>query len=385
MMKKTVFVLTAMNIGGTEKALLNLLDTLSPEENDVTILLLKKAGGFLDEVPQWVKIQEVADYPEIEYEISTPPVKLVLQYLRSFRIVRAFGIAWRHLLFRLTKDRSGYYQYVLRGRRLAETFDTAIAFEGPADFVSTYVLDCVPANEKIQWIHFDVSKYLFHLRTAKRLYPQFNRIHVVSNEAKQALIGLLPEIAEKTVTVRNVISEKRCREMAMRGIGYTDDFSGTRILTVGRLSEEKGQDIIPEIANRLRESGLVFRWYIIGAGDLQSKIEAQITQLQLQDEVRLLGALTNPYPYFQGADIYVQTSIHEGFCITLAEAKAFELKVISTECLGAHEQLDKYAPGKIVERNIIEIARVILECVKGEMYSNGTEFQNSDYARPKMV
>lgn len=363
-MKKTVFVLTAMSIGGTEKALLNLLDMLSPKENDVTVLLFQRTGGFLSEVPKWVKIQEVEAYQKIEYEISTPPIQLVREYLKDFRIARAFGIAWRHLLFRLTKDRSGYYRYVLRGHRLKELFDTAIAFEGPEDFTTTYVLECVPAKEKIQWIHFDVSKYLFHLRTAKRLYPQFDRIHVVSDEAKQALVTLVPEIENKTYTVRNVISENRCKELAAKGKGFEDDFDGIRILTVGRLSEEKGQDIIPAISSRLKESGLKFRWYIIGEGELRKRIEADIAQLQLQNEVQLLGAMTNPYPFFRDSDIYVQTSLHEGFCITLAEAKVFNLKIISTECLGAHEQLDGYMAGRVIRRDAESIIDTIMDFAK---------------------
>lgn len=379
-MKNSVYVLTAMNIGGTEKALLNLLDTLSPKENDVTILLFRKTGGFLSEVPKWVKIQEVEDYRKIEYEISTPPIQLVWDYLKGFHIARVFGIAWRHLLFRLTNDRSGYYRYVLRGHHLQESFDTAIAFEGPADFTSTYVLECVPAKEKIQWIHFDVSKYLFHLRTARRLYPQFDRIHVVSDEARQALVTLVPEIENKTYTVRNVISEKRCKELAAKGKVFEDDFDGIRILTVGRLSEEKGQDIIPAVASQLKENGLKFRWYIVGEGELRNRIEADIAQLQLRNEVQLLGALTNPYPFFQGVDIYVQTSLHEGFCITLAEAKAFNLKIITTECLGAHEQLDDYEYGRIVERKESELSNTVLEFAKGIKWQNA-DIQNSNYSQ----
>lgn len=366
MKKKIVFVLTAMNIGGTEKALLNLVDTMSPEKYSVTFLLLHKTGGFLSEVPEWVEIQEIKDYSKIEYETVTPPIQLVIRYLKEFRLSRAFGIAWRHLIFRLTKDRSDYYRYVLQGCSRKEEYDTAIAFEGPADFITTYVLNCISAKEKIQWIHFDVSKYLFHLRTAKRLYPQYDKICVVSDEARQALLHMVPEIAEKTKTVRNIVSEKRCKELAEIGTGFQDDFNGIRILTVGRLSEEKGQDIIPEIAKILKENKIDFRWYIIGDGELRKYIEDKNINYQLTREVQLMGAVTNPYTFFKDADLYVQTSLHEGFCITLAEAKVFDLPIVATECLGAHEQLDEYEKSRVVSRNIEKITKEIVNLAEKE-------------------
>lgn len=363
-MKRLCFVLTAMNIGGTEKALLNLIDTLSPEEYDVTILLMHKTGGFLDEVPKWVQVKEVVAYPHIDYQISTSPAQLMKQKLMAFHWVKAFKIAWHHLLFRLSNDRSRYYQYVLRNYHVDDEYDTAVAFEGPADLITTFVLSCIKAKEKIQWIHFDVSKYLFHVRTARRLYPQYDAIHVVSDEARDALIGLVPQVADKTKTVRNVVSEKRCREMAEKGTGFTDSFSGIRILTVGRLSEEKGQDIIPEIAASLKKQGIKFCWYILGEGSWRYRIEEEIDKFDVSENVKLLGAKTNPYPFFKEADLYVQTSIHEGFCITLAEAKVFNLKIVSTECLGAHEQLDGYHNSRIVERNQRTIANVIFELTR---------------------
>lgn len=53
-MKKVLFVLNNMNIGGTEKAFLNYVDTLPPEEYDVTLLLCEKSGGFLPYIPERV-------------------------------------------------------------------------------------------------------------------------------------------------------------------------------------------------------------------------------------------------------------------------------------------------------------------------------------------
>lgn len=350
-MEKIVFALPNMALGGTEKSLLSLLDTLSEDDYDVTILLFRKEGELLDQIPDWVKVKELSEYELIMRDFNESPFKLAPEYLKQKRPIRAFNILFRHIVFRLTKNRYSYFKYVLKNFNYTEPFDIAVAYLGPYDLLTAYVLFCINAKEKIQWIHFDVSKYVFNKNTSGSLYKNYDKINVVSEGARNSLICILPEYKNKTYYVRNKISEKRLKEMAMLGSGFEDNFSGTRIITVGRLSEEKGQDIIPEIANMLKDKGYDFRWYIIGEGDLSQTIKNNITKYQVEDFVVLLGARKNPYPFYNEADIYVQTSVHEGFCLTIAEAKAFDMPIISTEFEGAHEQLDGRENCYIVNRD----------------------------------
>ena len=359
-MKKVLFMLPSMELGGTEKSLLNLLDTLSENKYEITILLMQKKGRLLNQIPSWVTVREVPNYYEINYDFSMSPFILTLKYLSKLRLLRAANILGRHLWYRLTHNRNPYYNYVYRRHRLSGEYDTAIAYLGPYDQLSSYVLNCIDAKEKIQWIHFDVSKYLFYRETCRKMYPLFDRINVVSNEAKDALIGIIPEISSKTFVVPNVISEKKCKEMAESESGFTDNYIGTRIITVGRLSEEKGQDIIPETAYYLKKKGIIFKWYIIGEGTLETIIKEEIKEYKVDDHVLLLGAKENPYPFFKQADIYVQTSKHEGYGITLAEAKIFNLAIISTPCSGVAEQLERYANSRVVKRDPQVIAESIM-------------------------
>ena len=362
-MKKILFLLNNMNIGGTEKSFLNLLGTLSPKEYDVTLLLLEKSGGFLEYVPAWVHIETVPDYPEMKQEIMYPPVSVAKELLREHKTLRAIKLLGEHLIFKLTGDRTRYFRFVTNGKkRLQEEYDTAIAYAGPFDFQTVYVLDDIQAKEKVQWIHFDVSKIYFNEKMGHRLYPQFDRINVVSDEARKALIEKIPEIAPKTRTVLNVVSAEQCRMMADMGDGFEDGYTGggIRIVTVGRLSAEKGQDIIPEVAAYLKKHGIAFRWYLVGDGKLRPEIERKCAKYEVNNEIVFLGTMPNPYQYLKQADLYVQTSVYEGFCITLAEAKAFDLPIISTDCAGAHEQLNGIPHCHVVQRNAQEISNAIL-------------------------
>lgn len=349
-----------MNIGGTEKAFLNMLDIIPQEEYEVTLLLLEKTGGYMSMLPEWLNVEGIEDYATMRSEIMDPPLKVAKDYLSKGKVLRAIGLSMTHLVFKLSEDRTLYYRYVLGKKERKEKYDVAIAYCGPFDFLTVYVLYFVNAISKVQWIHFDVSKFHFNTKMCRKLYPKFQKICVVSDEARENLVKLIPEIKGKTKTFLNVVSKEKCHELAKRGNGFSDKYDGIRIVTVGRLSEEKGQDIVPEVASRLKRDGLDCRWYLIGDGKLREKIEERAREFQVKDEIVFLGTQVNPYPFLKDADIYVQTSIHEGYCITLAEARAFDLPIVSTECAGAHEQLDNRDNSYVVKRDAESIYKAII-------------------------
>lgn len=233
-MKKVLFLLSNMNIGGTEKSFLNLLDTLSPEEYDVTLLLLEATGGFMELIPPWVHVEVMPEYPTMRGEIMDPPLRVVKQYIRQGKLGRALGLAFCHLVFKITDDRTLYYRYVLKGKaRLYADYDVAIAYAGPFDFLTVYALYDVHAKEKVQWIHFDVSKFHFNTKMCRRLYPRFDQINVVSDEARKALIEQIPSIAPKTKTVRNVVSAEQCRKLANMDTDLEDVYTRIHVYTGG--------------------------------------------------------------------------------------------------------------------------------------------------------
>ena len=363
-MKKVLFVLNNMNIGGTEKAFLNYVETLSPEEYDITLLLLEKSGGFVSFIPERVHVKVVNGWNSMKSEIMDPPLKVAKKYFMQAKINRAFCIAFFHCIAKITDDRTLYYRYVLKNFCEGNTYDIGIAYSGPFDFLTILVLYFINANEKIQWIHFDVSKMGFNTKMCRHLYPKFDQIRVVSDEAKEQLLNIIPEIRDKTTTFHNIVLAEQCYKMANMGEGFVDAIEGIRILTVGRISKEKGQDIIPEVAAKLKKHKILFRWYLIGDGKIRDKIEKKCIENAVTEDIVFLGSQSNPYQYFKNADIYVQTSIHEGFCITLAEAKAFDLPIISTECAGAHEQLDGVEKCCVVNRSAQEIKDAIVKIIK---------------------
>ena len=350
MKKKILFMVINMNIGGTEKALLNMIDEINPNEFEVTILMLEKYGGFLNQIPQWVNVKYVKNYEYIKEIYSKPPFKVSKELINLGELKKGFNIGFSHLIYKLTNDRSTYFKYILKDcGDLNEEYDIAIAYAGPMDLISYYVINKINANKKVQWIHFDVTKISFDKKFIKKLYYKFNKVFVVSKEAKEKLDNLIPSLTSKTEVFHNIVSKNKIHNMANIGDGFEDEFDGTRILTVGRLSEEKGQDMIIPVVAKLKEEGYNIRWYIIGEGNLRAKCESLIKNYNLESEVVLLGSTDNPYKYMRECDIYVQTSIHEGYCITLAEAKKLYKPIITTNFISAKEHIHNNFNGLIVD------------------------------------
>ncbi|WP_010678074.1 glycosyltransferase [Bacillus timonensis] len=349
-MKKIIFVVINMNVGGTEKALLNLVNEFPRKKYEITIFMLEKYGGFLKYIPQEVNIHYFSDYYSIKDLLNNPPRYTFIDLLKKGKIFRAFMIIILHIITKVLKDRSLYFKYLLRKYpTLNEEYDIAVAYDGPMDFISYFVLKKVKARKKLQWIHFDVSKIGFNLRFTSKIYSKFDRVFVVSNEAKTKLLKYLPNLKGKTEVLFNIISPLTIKKQSTMGLGFTDNFEGLRILTVGRLSKEKGQDLIVPVLARLIQEGHKVRWYCLGDGNLKHDLENLIKDYKLEDHFILLGSDPNPYPYINQCDIYVQPSRHEGFCITLAEARCLRKPIVTTNFTGAKEQISNEVNGLIVD------------------------------------
>lgn len=360
MSKRVLFACKNMNIGGVEKSLLSLLNTLSPSEYDVDLLLLEDYGGFMEQIPSWVNVRFLNGYAAIRDEVNLPPAKVILHHLKKIHICRAFSLGIGYVLSKITGNTSHYFRAVFRKiPMLEDNYDVAISYTSIISYLTWYIVHHVKATYKVGWVHFDVSKLNYDSQFLELLHAPLDRIYIVSPQAYSSFVTAFPALKHKCEIKYNVIDAQMILELAKEPADYINSAGYSTIVTLGRLSPEKGQDIIPEIALRLKEHGVRFRWYLIGDGNLRGKLERDIQANHLEDEIILLGTKINPYPYLKQADLYVQTSIHEGFCITLAEAKAFDLPIVSTDCAGAHEQLDGRENCCVVERDVDALYQAI--------------------------
>lgn len=341
-----------MNVGGTEKALLTMFSEIDKEKYDVTLLMLEEFGGFLDDIPEWVNIKYVNYYSDIKSVLNKPLHTTALEQVKSGRIGEFIKYSYFYLLSKIKKDRIFLFKHILKNYpNLEQEYDLAVAYAGPMDFISYFVTNRIKSQKKVQWIHFDITKIGFNYSFARKIYSKFDKIFVVSEQAKDKVIENLPPLKDKVEVFYNIVSRNLIREMAEEE-GFIDRFDGIRILTVGRISQEKNQAMTIPILARLKSDGYNIRWYCIGdGGKYKEECERLIKSYNIEDSYLILGTKTNPYPYMKDCDIYVQPSLHEGYCITLAEAKCFDNPIIATNFTGAREQLIETGCGLVSNIN----------------------------------
>ena len=99
-------------------------------------------------------------------------------------------------------------------------------------------------------------------------------------------------------------------------------FSSTeiKICGVGKIVPNKGFDRLARIHRRLRENGFPVHTYILGKGNQQAAIQKYLDQNGMSDTFTFLGYQTNPYKYIAKCDLFVCSSLAEGFSTAATEA-----------------------------------------------------------------
>lgn len=355
-MKKVLFMLSSLNIGGVEKSLLSLLVAIPKDKYNITILLLEKKGGFLEYLPPWVKVEETNWFKDIKPILMESPYETIKSYIKNRRYHKILGFTYSYFKSKKSNDRYIYYKNILKSIPMnMKEYDAAIAYAGPTEIIDAYITHKVKAKLKISWVHFDISHHEINKKLYTKLYERFNKIFVVSKDGERILNKQFPFTSTKSQVFNNLVSQELIKYMAHEKIDFDNDFKGIRILTVGRLSKEKGQDVAIRVLDKLKKQGYKVKWCCIGEGKYRDEYEKLIENLSLRNDFILLGETINPYPYIKASDIYVQPSRHEGYCITIAEAKCLNKPIVATNFIGSNEQIKDGQNGLIVECNVDKI------------------------------
>ena len=155
---------------------------------------------------------------------------------------------------------------------------------------------------------------------------------------KASFDKLFVECNNKSLVQYNALPVDKIKEKAMETSLEIDQIRRHAkekiFVTVGRISEEKGQMDAIDAAVKLKELGVSFVWYFIGDGELLESFREKIRHENMREQMIAIGARTNPYPFIKACDIYIQTSRREGFCLAIAEAVILHKPVVSN-CFNA--------------------------------------------------
>lgn len=338
-MKKILFALYYMNVGGVEKAFLGLLDKLPREGLEVHVALMAPEGGFMGYLPDWVTVHTIEPFYRNINFLKSPAATLRRQLLHGN--LSGLPLAREFVKSRIKGTKDSLIRYLLRDDDAlgGTVFDLAVSYASPHEYLDYYITRHIKARHRATWIHFDVTKAFNSTESVLKSMSTVDRIFVVSDRGRELFNSKFPTLASKTTTFHNIISPELILNDAARPSAFNYVKGAVNIVTVGRLNPEKGQNLAIAALCQLRSRGVNAVLHLVGSGRTDYQLRRQALESGLDDYVRFYGSQPNPYPYMAGADIYLQPSLHEGYCITLAEAKVFGAPIVATDFTGAREQL----------------------------------------------
>lgn len=350
--------------GGAEKSFISLLHTLPEGEFDYDVMIVNEGGLFYNSVPK--------RYNRIEAPLN---LRIALESVHSAFIKRSPVIVklkkfisnfLLHTIGRISSKSNLQFTWTMWRRcipALETKYDIAVSFMN--GITNYYVIDKVQARRKLLWMHNDYSKN--SLRSDKsfahRYASKADKVVTISDACVKSLQDAFPDLKEKFICLENISSPKMIESMAAES--YPDEYKDTdkdtcKILSIGRLTEQKGFDLAIYSAAILKERCFKFRWFIIGIGALETQLQQMIYDNGLQSEIILLGERSNPYPYIKHCELFLQTSRYEGKSIVVDEAKILNKTIIVTRYPSVIDNIQDGVSGVICDMNPENIAEAII-------------------------
>jgi len=353
-MKSIIIVSHAMEIGGAERSLIGLLNSIDYSEYEVDLFLLRHEGEFMDMIPKQVNL--LPQKKQYSF-LATPIVNVIKQGGLSVAFGRFVGKYKAKNYIKNHKlplnpgieiEYSHKYTAKYMPNVSNKKYHLAISFLTPHYFAQKKT----DAELKIAWIHTDYTKLSIDIESELKMWKSYDKIAAVSDKCKENFIKVFPTLEEKVIVIENILSQEFVRAQAeMEDVSaeipeYKD---GINILSVGRFESAKNFTRLPEIVSKL---DLPIKWYLIGYGGQEAEIRSEIEEYGVEDKITILGKKTNPYPYMKSCDVYAQLSLYEGKSVTVREAQMLYRPVVITDYPTARSQIKDGFDGKIIPLEI---------------------------------
>ena len=360
-MKKLFFLINTLEIGGAEKILTEMVNNLDKSKYDITLCTL----------------YDIEDYkkrlnPDVHYKnlikIKNTFIRRALVYLISYVLPES-------LVHRLL---------------IGNKYDVEIAFlEGiPTKIISG---SGNKDSRKYAWVHIDLyntfgdGRLHKNIEKQKKRYKKFDRIVCVSESVKSGFIKRF-EIDEKLIVKYNILNDEDIIKKAEEGHIKKDKF---RIVTVGRVTEQKGFDRLLKVFKNLIGDGFDGELLIVGDGIQRAELEEYALNNNISSNVFFLGMCDNPYKYMKSADLIVFPSRAEGYSTVVCEAVILGMPVVATDCAGMREILGDSEYGLVVENTdnaiLSGVKKMIYDRELRESYSNAAKMRKKDFSMQRRI
>ncbi|GAA1335760.1 glycosyltransferase [Streptomyces sanglieri] len=338
--------LTSMTIGGAERVALDLSSGLSSRGYDVDLVLVDASGDLLDEVPDDVSI---VDLEARRVATSLLPLR---QYLTSREPDVLYSMMTEPNLIAIT------------AHQLAST-DTRL----------------VISEHNMLSHSIDSLKDRLVTLGAWAGYPIADHAVAVSKGVRRDLLDRTRLEDDSISMIYNPVRVETIREKASESVDHEwlADESIKVVLSGGRHEPQKGFDTLLEAFAHLERENV--RLILFGKGPETEVLQRQAIELGISDRVSFPGFVDNPYSYMSAADVFVLSSVHEGFGLVLIEAMACGCPVVSTDCeSGPDEILEGEKYGQLVPvGNEDALAKAIIQTLDAPPNANTLKNRADDF------
>lgn len=385
-MKNILFVMPSLGSGGAEKSLVNLLNLIDYEKYAVDLLLFKREGLFLSQIPKEVRLLQPTDSLQYAYKIDRGMFSSVSGVKAG--ILRGTSTFICKCLYKENARQQRWIKFYKRYLpNLEDEYDIAIGFlEGDASY---YVIDKVNAKEKILWIHNDfneIKKYE-DAKIYEKYFQKADSVVSISDKCVQILKQNYPAMVNKFYCLPNLTSGSLLKKMSEEFEVSEFEKNQFNVLSIGRLTRQKGYDFAIDAVKILKEKYSDIHWWIIGAGELEEQLKKQVKDNDLEEYITFLGLRANPYPYIRSCDLLVQPSRWEGKSVVLDEAKILAKPILATNYSTIKDQLKDKKEGLITDISPNAIAEGIIELRENPQLYNSIQcyLDKHEYGNEKEI
>lgn len=347
--KRILFFINTLSCGGAEKVLIDLVNCI---HNSFDVTLVSILGG------------------DLECKLSKDVNHIKIIKSKSKILCRIFS----KVIFKLPYS---LFNFLF----LRQSYDLEVAYLG--GFCTRVIAKRKNNAKKIAFVHTDVSvsnKYNQLYKNDEDFaseYRLFSSVCFVSDVAKDGFEKTYGKLDNAHI-IHNVINIDDIMLQAQIENNYEYTTNGLKIISVGRLSFEKGFDRLIRIAKNL-EKEFEFELWILGEGPERQKLEALIESEKVKS-VKLLGYQNNPYSFLKKADLYVCSSLFEGYSTSVTEAAILGIPVLTTDCAGMNEILNNDINGIVVDNNELALKDKLKELLYNNALYDAIKFGAYEYS-----
>ena len=321
MKKKILFVNDEMTMGGVARVLNTLLKMIDKDKYDVDLLVLHKRGELLREIPKDVNvIAGTSFFNTIDIPLKQCKGKQLFSKIRL-------------LLYMKTGFIKNKIQ-IERKKFLNKQYDIEFAAkEGFCTIFSAFG----DSKKKINWVQADYRESNYssnHMKLVREALKKIDMNIACSDKVMESYIEVFG--VKRICVIHNLIDEDRIRKMSYEKTNIKVDNNKINLITVARFHKQKGLDRLLCAYAKLKD---YYKLVVIGDGELKEKLYAQAKKLNCFDEIEWLGIRSNPYPDVRKSELFVMSSLYEGYPTMTIESLVCGTPVLTTKVAGVDEQI----------------------------------------------